>query len=37
MFQFIDANEGRLVNDNHTNGYSRSKYGRTGNGGPAKE
>jgi gluconokinase len=37
MFQFIDADEGRLVNDNHMNGYSRSKYGRTGNGVPAKE
>jgi hypothetical protein len=37
MFQFIDADERRLVNDNHTNGSSRSKYGRTGNGLPAKE
>jgi hypothetical protein len=37
MFQFIDADEGRLVNDNHINGSSRSKYGRTGNGIPAKE
>ena len=34
IFQFIDADEGRLVNDNHINGngHSRSKYGRTGNG-----
>ena len=37
MFQFIDADEGRLVNDNHTNGSSRSKCGRTGNGVAAKE
>ena len=37
MFQFIDADEGRLVNDKHINGYWRSKYGRTGNGVPAKE
>ena len=37
MFQFIDADEGRLVNDNHSNGSSRSKCGRTGNGAPAKE
>lgn len=37
MFQFIDADEGRLVNDNHTNGSSRLKCGRTGNGVPAKE
>jgi uncharacterized protein DUF5069 len=37
MFQFIDADEGRLVNDKHINGYSRSKFGRTGNGVPAKE
>ena len=26
MFQFIDADEGRLVNDKHINGCSRSKY-----------
>src|SRR5438874_4395354 len=34
MFQFIDADEGRLVNDNHINGngHSRSRYGWTGNG-----
>jgi len=25
MFQFIDADEGRLVNDKHINGYSRPK------------
>ena len=37
MFQFIDADEGRLVNDKHINGYSRSKYGRIENGVPAKE
>ena len=37
MFQFIDADEGRLVNDNHTNGSSRSKCGRTGNGVVAQE
>ena len=37
MFQFIDADEGRLVNDNHTNGSSRSKCGRTGSGVLAKE
>lgn len=37
MFQFIDADEGRLVNDNHIKGSSCSKYGRTGNGVPAKE
>ena len=37
MFQFIDADEGRLVNDKHINGYSRSKYARTGNGVPAKD
>jgi len=37
MFQFIDADEGRLVNDKHINRYSRSRYGRTGNGVPAKE
>ena len=37
MFQFIDADEGRLVNDNHISGSSRSKYARTGNGVPAKE
>ena len=37
MFQFIDADEGRLVNDNHINGSSRSKYGRTENDVPAKE
>ena len=37
MFQFIDADEGRLVNDKHISGYWRSKYGRTGNGVPAKE
>ena len=30
MFQFMDADEGRPVNDKHINGYSRSKYGRTG-------
>ena len=28
MFQFIDADEGRSVNDKHINCYSRSKYGR---------
>jgi hypothetical protein len=27
MFQFIDADEGRSVNDKHINGYSRSKTG----------
>src|SRR5947199_5093451 len=37
MFQFIDADEGSLVNDNHSNSSSRSKHGRTGNGVPAKE
>src|SRR5947207_9230954 len=37
MFQFIDADEGRLVNDKHTTGSSRSKCGRTGNGVPAKK
>ena len=37
MFQFIDADEGRLVNDKHTNGSSRSKCARTGNGVAAKE
>ena len=37
MFQFIDADEGRLVNDKHINRYSRARYGRTGNGVPAKE
>src|SRR5438128_4373677 len=37
VFQFIDADEGRLVNDKHINGYSRSKYARTGNGVPAKD
>jgi Domain of unknown function (DUF5069) len=37
MFQFIDADEGRLVNDNHTKNSSCSKYGRTGNGAPVKE
>ncbi len=37
MFQFIDADEGRLGNDNHINGSSLSKYGRTGSGVPAKE
>ena len=37
MFQFIDADEERSVNDNHLNGSSLSKYGRTGNGIPAKE
>ena len=37
MFQFIDADEGRSVNDNHTNGSSLSKYARTGNGVSAKE
>jgi len=37
MFQFMDADEGRLVNDKHINGYLRSKYGRTGNGVHAKE
>ena len=37
MFQFIDADEGRVVNDKHINGDLRSKYGRTGNGVPAKE
>jgi len=26
-----------LVNDKHINGYSLSKYGRTGNGVPAKD
>ena len=30
MFQFIDADEGRLVNDKHISGDSRSTYGRTG-------
>lgn len=30
MFQFIDADEGRSVNDKHINCYSRPKYGRTG-------
>ena len=37
MFQFIDADEGRSVNDNHMNGSSLSKYARTGNGVSAKE
>jgi Domain of unknown function (DUF5069) len=37
MFQFIDADEERSVNDNHLNGSSLSKYDRTGNGVPAKE
>ena len=36
MFQFIDADEGRSVNDNHINGSSRSKYGSTGNGLPGQ-
>jgi hypothetical protein len=36
MFQFIDADEGRLVNDNHINGSSHSKYGKTGSDVPAK-
>ena len=27
MFQFIDADEGRLVNNKHINCYSRPKYG----------
>ena len=26
MFQFIDADEGRVVNDKHINCYSRPKY-----------
>jgi hypothetical protein len=30
MFQFIDADEGRLVNDKHIKCYSRPKQGRTG-------
>ena len=30
MFQFIDADEGRLVNDKHMNCYSRPKCGTTG-------
>jgi len=30
MFQFIDADEGRSVNDKHANSYSRPKYGATG-------
>jgi hypothetical protein len=30
MFQFIDADEGRVVNDKHIKCYSRSKQGRTG-------
>jgi hypothetical protein len=29
MFQFIDADEGRLINDKHINYYSRSKCGST--------
>lgn len=29
MFQFIDADEGRSVNDKHPNCYSRPKYGGT--------
>jgi len=37
MFQFIDADEGRAVNDKHTNGSSRPKCGKTANGVPAKE
>ena len=37
MFQFIDADEERSVIDNHLNGSSLSKYGRTGNGVPVKE
>src|SRR4029453_5867696 len=37
MFQFIDADEGRLVNDNHINGSSRSKYGREGKTVPRKK
>ena len=37
MFQFIDADEGRLVNDNHSTSSSRSKCGSTGNGVPAKK
>jgi gluconokinase len=37
MFQFIDADEGRVVNDNHTNGSSRSKCGKTGQGVPARQ
>jgi gluconokinase len=37
MFQFIDADEGRSVNDTHINGSSRLKCARTGNGVPAKE
>jgi hypothetical protein len=30
MFQFIDADEGRVVNDKHINCYPRPKYGATG-------
>ena len=30
VFQFIDADEGRLVNDRHVNSYSGSNYGWTG-------
>ena len=30
MFQFIDADEGRSVNDKHFNCYSRPKYVTTG-------
>ena len=37
MFQFIDADEGRVVNDKHINGDWRSKYGRTGNSVSGKE
>ena len=30
MFQFIDADEGRVVNDKHINCHPRPKYGATG-------
>ena len=30
VFQFIDADEGRVVNDKHVNCYPRPKYGATG-------
>jgi hypothetical protein len=36
MFQFIDADEGRVVNGNHTNGSSRSKCGKTEHGLPGQ-